>query len=96
MTFSNGSTKVAYFVAGCSMGAVLALLYAPRSGEATRRLLREKADQGRDALDAKQIQLREQAQRLFEKGKGLRKEVAEWFTGAFEAYKQAYYAALGG
>jgi len=95
MAFTNGTTKFTYFFAGCGMGAVLALLYAPLSGEATRELLRAKAEQGRETFYSKEAELREQVQGVFQKGKELRKRLAERFTGAFEAYKETYHAALG-
>ena len=46
-------TVVVAFVLGAITGAALALLLAPASGEETRRLLGEKAKEGRDkAADA--------------------------------------------
>ena len=46
---STGSVLVAFAV-GALAGAAVALLFAPASGEETRRKLGEKAREGRDTL----------------------------------------------
>jgi gas vesicle protein len=48
---SAGSVLVA-FALGAVAGAAVALLYAPASGEETRRKLSEKAREGRDKAEA--------------------------------------------
>mgnify|MGYP003297415756 CR=1 FL=1 len=49
----RGDSSAKWLFWGAVLGAGLALLYAPRSGEETRRLLREKADSLlNDVLDA--------------------------------------------
>lgn len=47
---SGGSVLVA-FALGAMAGAALALLYAPASGEETRRKIAEKAREGRDKAE---------------------------------------------
>ncbi len=47
---SAGSVLIAFAV-GAVAGAVVALLYAPASGEETRRRLAEKAREGRDKAE---------------------------------------------
>ena len=42
------ATKVGYFLAGASMGAVVVLLLAPKTGEQTRKLIAKKAEEGKD------------------------------------------------
>jgi gas vesicle protein len=50
---SNGGTIVVAFVLGAVTGAAVALLMAPATGEETRRVLAEKAREGRErAADA--------------------------------------------
>ena len=52
---SSGSSVMIGFVVGALTGAVVALLFAPASGEETRELLGEKAreskDKAREAMD---------------------------------------------
>ena len=48
---SSGSIVVAFAV-GALVGAAAALLYAPASGDETRRKLVRKAREGRDTLEA--------------------------------------------
>jgi gas vesicle protein len=47
---SGGSVLLA-FILGAAAGAAVALLYAPASGEETRRKLAEKAKEGRDKVE---------------------------------------------
>ena len=42
--------KVVWFVAGAAIGAAVALLYAPASGEETRKKIADTTGAGRDAL----------------------------------------------
>ncbi len=42
----NNSNKALWFVAGASIGATLAILFAPQSGEETRRTLGQAGSQG--------------------------------------------------
>jgi gas vesicle protein len=44
----NGGTVLMAFVLGAITGAAVALLWAPTSGEETRRLIRTRAEEARD------------------------------------------------
>lgn len=59
----NNSNKMLWFVAGASVGATLALLFAPQSGDETRRYLGE---QSRDLLDKGRSLAEEAADRMEE------------------------------
>jgi gas vesicle protein len=48
---SSGSVFLAFAV-GALVGAAVALLYAPASGDETRRKLARKAREGRDAMES--------------------------------------------
>jgi gas vesicle protein len=67
----NGGAKVVWFLAGFSVGAVVALLLAPRSGEETREFIGKKAEEGRDYVTAKGKEFRRAAEDLVDKGKDL-------------------------
>ena len=50
---SSGGDKFLYFLAGAGIGAVLALLFAPKTGRETRDLLTRKTNEGRDFVSGK-------------------------------------------
>jgi gas vesicle protein len=88
---SNGGSKLAFLLAGMGIGAILALLFAPKSGEETRELISRKAGEGRDYVKAKGLELRQDAEDLVEKAKGVVNQQKEQLSAALEAGKQAYH-----
>jgi gas vesicle protein len=54
---------------GIGIGAVTALLYAPKSGKETRKLISRKAEDGMDFVSEQSREIRRQAEEAFEKGK---------------------------
>lgn len=86
----NGSSKVAFFLAGMGIGAILALLFAPKSGKETREFLTQKAEEGKDYVAAKSREVRRQSEELVGKGKEALAKQKEQLAAAFEAGKQAY------
>ncbi len=48
MKDSNAGSNLVFFLLGAAVGAAVALLYAPQEGEATRRLIGEKATDVKD------------------------------------------------
>ena len=77
-------TVIVAFVLGAVTGAAVALLMAPATGEETRRLLAEKAREGR-----------EKAGEAAQKGRELWDRQRETLTTAFERGKEAYEQARG-
>jgi len=76
----NGAgTVVVAFVLGALTGAAVALLVAPASGEETRRLLAEKAREGR-----------EKAGEAARQGRELWNRQRETLSNAFERGREAY------
>ena len=65
------ATKVTFFVAGVGIGAAVALLFAPQSGEETRKQIAEKAHEGKDYVASKGRELRKQAEDLCRSREGL-------------------------
>jgi len=72
------------------IGAVIALLLAPRSGKETREYIVQKAEEGRDFVVSKSDEIRKQAEDAVEKGKDLVTKQKELLSAALEAGKQAY------
>lgn len=75
----NNSNSLLWFVAGVALGATVALLFAPASGQVTRRRLKRKAEEGRDAIAEVGDEVAEKGKELFNKGRKLADEAAELF-----------------
>ena len=71
--------KLMWFAAGVALGATVAVLYAPASGQETRRKIAEKTEQGRIALVEQGWDIYERGSRMMERGLLLANEAAEMF-----------------
>jgi gas vesicle protein len=90
MSEDNGGSQIGFFLAGLGIGAVVALLLAPRSGKETRDIIVQKAEEGRDFVINKSEEIRKQAEDAVDKGKDLVNKQKELLSAALEAGKQAY------
>ena len=90
MSEDNNGSQVGFFLAGLGIGAVVALLLAPRSGKETREFIVNKAGEGRDFVVTKSEEIRKQAEEVVEKGKDLVSKQKDLLSAALEAGKQAY------
>jgi gas vesicle protein len=86
----NGGSKVSYFLAGLGIGALVGILFAPKSGDETREYLTSKADEGRDYAQRKARELRERAEDLIQRSKEIMDRQKEGVAAAVEAGKDAY------
>ena len=86
----DGGSKFAFFLAGLGIGAILALILAPTSGEEARQMLGQKATEGRDYVTNKSKEIRQQAEGMVDKAKDLVAQQKEQLSAALEAGKQAY------
>jgi gas vesicle protein len=73
--------KVMWLVIGAAVGAGIALLYAPKTGRETRRLIRRKAEDARDTL--------------VETGENIRDTLAETGGTILDAGKDVYKKGVG-
>ena len=98
---SGAGDKFLFFMAGAGIGAVLALLFAPKSGRETREIIARTATDSRDFLSTKVNEGRqvvEEKGRRFgddfnsflDKSKEAVQRQKEQLTAAFEAGKAAY------
>ncbi len=78
------------FILGGLMGAGVALLLAPRSGEETRRRIRELADDVREKAEGYVEQTKGKVMSTLDKGKGFVEDKKSVITAAVEAGKEAY------
>ncbi len=101
MSENNGGDKFLYFLAGAGIGAVFALLFAPKTGRETRELIARTANDSRDFLSNKMNEGRqlveERGRRMsddftsfVDKSKEAVQRQKEQLTAAFEAGKAAY------
>ena len=98
---SGGADKFLFFLAGAGIGAVLALLFAPKSGRETRELIARTANDSRDFIankvsEGRQIveergrKLTDDFSSFMDKSKEAVQRQKEQLTAAFEAGKSAY------
>ena len=88
----NGNAKFIYFLMGLGIGSLIGILLAPQSGERTREILTERAEEGREYLLRKGREVREQASSLVERGKETVAQQRDQLSAAIDAGKQAYRA----
>ena len=69
MASQDTSGKLVWFLAGAAVGAAVALLYAPQPGRATRRYIRRKAGQGREALSDAGKEILDRGREYYERGR---------------------------
>jgi gas vesicle protein len=65
----SATSKLGFFLAGAGLGAVVAMLFTPRTGKDTRRLIVDKTEEGRDYLESRSKELRRQAEDVVDRGK---------------------------
>lgn len=88
------SSRLSYFFLGMGIGVAVGILFAPKSGEETRKYLRERADEGRDYVKRRSGDIRTQAGGIVEKGKQTVSRQKDQLSAAVEAGKQAYREAV--
>jgi gas vesicle protein len=86
----NVGSKVTYFLVGLGVGALVGILFAPKSGEDTREFLSKKADEGRDFAQRKAKELRERADDLIERSKDAATRGKDSIASAVEGAREAY------
>ncbi|MEO7142577.1 MAG: YtxH domain-containing protein [Bryobacteraceae bacterium] len=78
MQEENGG-KLVWFLVGAAVGASVALLYAPASGNVTRRKLARTAQDGRETLEDSGRDMLDRGRELYEKGRKIADEAADMF-----------------
>ena len=68
-----------WFVAGVAIGSTIALLYAPASGQHTRRKIAHTARSGREKLAAQGRDMMEKGRDLYDRGREIADEAADMF-----------------
>jgi gas vesicle protein len=85
----NISTKLTFFLVGAGIGAVLALLFAPKSGEELRNDIADATRKGIDKSREAAQQIGHKATEYYETG---RAKAGEYYEGARETAEEYYEA----
>ena len=86
----NVGSRVSFFLVGLGIGALVGILFAPKSGEETREYLSSKAEEGRDFAQKKARELRERAEDLIERSKEIMARQKEAISTAVDAGTETY------
>lgn len=87
--FGSGSLLLSFLLGGV-VGAGLALLVAPQSGEETRRKIKELADDIKDKTNEYINEAKEKVGSVADEGKGYYDEKKSLIKAAIDAGKDAY------
>src|SRR3974390_1570047 len=90
MSESNVGSKVSFFLVGLGIGALVGILFAPKSGEETREYLTKRAEEGKLYAQRKARELRERADDLVERSKQAASRQKDSISAAMEAGREAY------
>jgi gas vesicle protein len=87
--FSAGTVLLSFFLGGI-IGAGVALLTAPKTGQETRKMIKEFAEDARDRAEEYVGQVKEKASGLVDRGRELLDKEKNIISKAVEAGKEAY------
>ncbi len=87
---SDRISKLAYFLVGGGIGAIVALLFAPRSGRETREIIAQRASESREKVLSTSRNVTDRVNTYVDKGKEIVSTQKEQISAAIEAGKQAY------
>lgn len=86
--------RLSYFFLGLGIGVAVGVLFAPKSGEETRQLIRSKAEESKEYLKNRGEELYGSAGEVVERGKAAVLRQKGQLAAAVEAGKQAYREAV--
>jgi gas vesicle protein len=78
------------FLLGLGVGVGIGMLFAPKSGQETRQIIKEKAEEGTEFIKQRGTELKDTATGWVDKGKESVGRQKETLNDAVEAGKQAY------
>jgi gas vesicle protein len=96
MSDRDGGNNFMWFLAGLGFGALLGVLYAPRSGRETRDSLKNTAQEGREYLKTRGRDAKETVSEWVDRGKDVVGRSKEQINSAIDAGRQAYREAAEG
>jgi gas vesicle protein len=87
---ATAGEKALFLLLGAAIGAATALLFAPRSGVETRKLIATKAREGADLIANRTKAVAGKTSEFVERGKEILQQQRDQLSAASEAFKQAY------
>ena len=78
------------FLLGLGVGVGIGMLFAPKSGQETRDMLRSKAGEGGEYLKQRSNEIKQSASEWVDKGKDVLSRQKETIADAVQAGRQAY------
>ena len=86
--------RFSYFIMGLGIGVAAGILFAPKAGEETRRLILDKAGDSTDYLRCRSTELRDQATEaadtVMERSRDTLRRQRDSFSAALDAGREAY------
>lgn len=83
------------FLLGLGVGVGIGMLFAPKSGQETREIIKNKAGEGTDFLKQRSADLKQTAGEWVDKGKDALGRQKDNLADAMEAGKRAYRETVG-
>jgi gas vesicle protein len=83
-------SRLAYFLVGGGIGAIVALLFAPRPGRETRDMIAQRDAESRERVLSASRNVSDKVTTYIDKGKEAVATQKEQLSAAIEAGKQAY------
>jgi gas vesicle protein len=95
MSDRDSGNSFMWFLAGLGFGALMGVLYAPRSGRETREAIKNTAQEGSEYLKNRGREARETVSQWVDRGKDMVNQKKEQISAAIDATRQAYREASG-
>jgi gas vesicle protein len=96
MSDRDNSNSLLWFLAGLGFGALMGVLYAPRSGRETRDALKNTAQEGGEYIKTRGREAKDTLSQWVDRGKDVVGQQKEKINAAIDATRQAYREASEG
>ena len=90
MSDRDNSNSLLWFLAGLGFGALMGVLYAPRSGRETRDAIMNSAQEGGEYIKTRGREAKETVSQWVDRGKDVVGQQKEKISAAIDATRQAY------
>ena len=96
MSDRDNSNSLLWFLAGLGFGALMGVLYAPRSGRETRDAIMNTAQEGGEYIKTRGREAKETVSQWVDRGKDVVGQQKEKISAAIDATRQPYREASEG